>query len=234
MDRRKGETGTPPNGWLRADLHMHTDASGDSLLSPIRLLRACQKRGLDCVAVTDHNRLDGARAVAALAPPDLMVILGEEVMTAQGELLGLFLQHEIPPGGDPLEVARQIRSQGGLVGAPHPCDVTRHQLLPEALNALHRTGLLDFIEGRNGRATRNRYNQRAEELGRRLGLPLTAGSDAHSAGEVGRCYTWMPPFDGPRSFLEALRQAELHGQRSRLWSKFSSIWARLRRLRRRG
>jgi len=213
------------------DLHIHTDASPDSLLSPADLLRACRRRGLDGVAVTDHNRLAGALALARQAPPGLLVIVGEEVRTAQGELLGLFLREEVPPGRDAYETARTIRAQGGLVGVPHPCDTFRCVLDPAALEELRRAGLLDFLEGRNGRVLLRRDNRQAEELGRRLGLPLTAGSDAHSHREVGACTTLLPAFDGSEEFLDALAEAELAGRPSPIWVHVHSTVARMTRRR---
>jgi predicted metal-dependent phosphoesterase TrpH len=215
---------------IRVDLHVHTDASPDSLLSPSRLLEMCRVRRLDGVAVTDHNRLSGALEVARLAPPDLLVIVGEEVRTAQGELLGFFLREEVPKGLGLQATARAIRAQGGLVGAPHPGDRWRPGLKWETMEALCQAGLLDFVEGRNGGALRERANRRAEEMGRRLGLPLSAGSDAHVAYTVGICHVVMPRFHGAEDFLAALAQGELVGHRSRWWAHFGSVWARLRRL----
>jgi len=209
----------------RFDLHLHTTDSRDSILSPDELLAACRAQGLAGVAVTDHNRLGAALALARECPPDLQVIAGEEVLTAQGELLGLFLQEEVPPGLAAAEAARAIREQGGLVGASHPCDPWRKALQPGALEALHREGWLDFVEGRNARVMWAGYNRRAEALGRRLGLPLTAGSDAHSLGEVGACTVRLPPFAGPREFLRALEQGQLEGHSSAL----TRIVGRIRR-----
>ncbi len=213
------------------DFHVHTTASPDSVLAPEALLRACRRRGLAGLAVTDHNRLAGALALSRLAPADLRIIVGEEVRTVQGELLGLFLHDEIAPRQDAWETARAIRAQGGLVGVPHPCDRWRARLSADVLEDLARAGLVDFVEGRNGRVVWPGDNRRAEELGHRLGLPLTAGSDAHSAVEVGACWTLLAPFDGPQEFLAALRQAELQGRPSPPWVHLASTLAQLRRRR---
>lgn len=214
---------------IRADLHLHTAASPDSLLTPEDLIRACREQGLNCVAVTDHNRLDGALAVARQAPPELQVIAGEEVYTTAGELLGLFLDHEIPPARPAGETARVIRAQGGLVGVPHPCDGWRRALRLDVLRQLWQAGLLDFIEGLNGRSLRQQDNERAAALGRELGLPLSAGSDAHGAAEVGSCMVVMPAFATPEEFLAALARGQLAGRPSPLWARFDSLWARIRR-----
>ena len=209
----------------RFDLHVHTTASSDSLLSPEELIVACHERGLAGVAVTDHNRLAGALALARTSQADLQIIVGEEVLTVQGELLGLFLQEEIPGGLSAEETARAIRAQGGLVGVPHPCDRWRKALQSWALEVLQRASLLDFIEGRNARVLWARYNRQAEQLGGRLGLPLTAGSDAHSPCELGACTVLLPTFASPREFLAALKQGRLEGSSSTL----TRILARIER-----
>jgi predicted metal-dependent phosphoesterase TrpH len=215
----------------RFDLHIHTTASHDSILSPEELTAVCRERGLAGLAVTDHNRLAGALALARESLPDLRIIAGEEVLTTQGELLGLFLREEIPAGLSAEEAARAIRAQGGLVGVPHPCDPWRQALQPWALEALRRAGLVDFLEGRNARVMWAGYNRRAEKLGRQLGLPLTAGSDAHSPGEVGACIVLLPPFSGPREFLAALEQGRLEGHASaltRVLTRIHRAWVRRR------
>jgi len=215
---------------LRADLHVHTDTSPDSLLSPRRLVALCLRRGIQCLAITDHNRLQGAWEVAQVAPNGLWVIVGEEVRTAQGEMLGLFLTAEVPPGLSAVETAARIRAQGGLVGLPHPRDRFRSVVPPETVQALAEASLLDFLEGRNGRVMLSQDNREAEAWGRALGRPLSAGSDAHCALELGRCGVWLPPFDGPQGFLRALEQAVLWGRESPAWVHLSSMLARVRRI----
>lgn len=216
----------------RFDLHLHTEASPDSLLRPVELLEACFRLGLAGVAITDHNTIDGALEVLRLAPANLQIIVGEEVDSLQGEVLGLFLREEVPATMDVWETARAIRAQGGLVGVPHPCDSWRHVLPLEVVEELARAGLLDFIEGRNGRVLSQESNRRAEALGQRLSLPLTAGSDAHSAWEVGACTVLLPAFSEPQEFLAALSQGKLLGRPSPPWSKVGSVVARLRRYKR--
>ncbi|MGB9722452.1 MAG: PHP-associated domain-containing protein [Chloroflexia bacterium] len=213
----------------RFDLHLHTEASPDSLLSPAELLEVCLRKGLAGVAITDHDTIAGALEVLRLTPAGLQIIVGEEVASLQGEVLGLFLRKEVPAAMDVWATARAIRAQGGLVGVPHPCDSWRHVLPLEVVEELARAGLLDFVEGRNGRVLRQENNHRAEALGRRLALPLTAGSDAHSVWEVGACTVLLPAFSGPQEFLAALARGRLLGRPSPPWSKVGSVVARLRR-----
>ncbi len=204
---------------IRADLHLHTDTSSDALITPEELVRLCQEYGLGAVAVTDHNCLAGALAAAHLAPPELLVIAGEEVLSRNGEVLGLFLKEEVAPGMDAFATARAIRAQGGLVGAPHPLDPWRHALGAPVLEALHRSGLLDFVEARNSRVLCNRFNEEAEEWARRRGIPCSAGSDAHTPAELGRCTVLLANFATPQEFLSALREGELQGKPGVPWAR---------------
>ncbi len=103
---------------LRVDLHSHTWYSHDSLLKPEHFVEACLRKGINCIAVTDHNEVDGAKAVARIAP--FKVIVGEEIRTRDGEISGLFLKERIPPNLTAHETIRQIRRQKGLVYIPHP------------------------------------------------------------------------------------------------------------------
>jgi len=210
---------------IRADLHSHTFYSPDSITSPQRLVRECQRRGIDCLAVTEHNTIKGALAVQEIAP--FPVIVGEEIRSSQGEILGLFLSEEVPPGLPPEETVRRITEQGGLVGIPHPFDRFRSALDYEAMRRL--APRIHFIEVFNARTTFPGDNGRALRYARDNGLPVTAVSDAHSPWEVGRAYVEMPPFDGPDSFLAALRHGHIVGQRSNPLVHLASRWAGLRR-----
>lgn len=210
---------------IRADLHSHTFYSPDSITSPERLVQECRRRGLDCLAVTDHNTIRGALAVREIAP--FQVIVGEEVRSSQGEILGLFLSEEVPPGLSPEETVQRIIAQGGLVGIPHPFDRFRGALAYEAMRRLvHR---IHFIEAFNARTTFPGDNGRALRYAQGNGLPVSAASDAHSPWEVGRAYLEMPSFDGPQSFLAALGAGRIVGRASNPLVHLASRWAWLRR-----
>ena len=103
---------------LKGDFHMHTSHSGDCDASPRDMVRGCRDVGLTCIAVTDHNTIRGALEVRELA--DFTVIIGEEVKSSQGDIIGLFLEEEIPRGLSPAETVSRIKGQGGLVVVPHP------------------------------------------------------------------------------------------------------------------
>ncbi|MFQ5879184.1 MAG: PHP domain-containing protein [Dehalococcoidia bacterium] len=213
---------------LKADLHSHTYFSPDCLTAPERYVAACQRRGINCVAVTDHNTIQGGLAVQKMAP--FRVIIGEEVRTGEGEITGLFLTQEVPGGLTLEETVRRIKEQGGLISIPHPFDRFRGE--PLGREALLRVlAQVDIIEVFNARTTLPRDNQRAVELALKHDLAMGAGSDAHSPWEVGRAYVEMPEFDGgPQEFLQALRQGRVVGRRSSpLLIHLVSRWAALRR-----
>ncbi|HSJ58617.1 MAG TPA: PHP domain-containing protein [Anaerolineae bacterium] len=209
---------------MRVDLHCHTCYSPDALTRLDGLLRWMDRRDIDRVAVTDHNTAAGALAFQVRAPD--RVIVGEEILTQDGELLALFLHETVPPGLTPKESIARVRAQGGLVGASHPLDRARTDAIgAQVLEAL--APQLDFVEVLNARAVRRDDNLAALQAARRLGLPGSAGSDAHSALEVGRAYVEMPAFDGPASFLTALAAGQVGGRESSPLIHILSIYARL-------
>lgn len=210
---------------MRIDLHCHTHFSGDSLTSFEGLLHWIDRRGLDKVAVTDHNCLEGALEFHDRAPD--RIIVGEEIKTASGELIGLFLKREIPPGLPVMETLSLIHEQGGLVGASHPMDRLRSDAVgQEVLESIHKE--LDFIEIFNARVVFPSDNRRAREMAVRWGLPGSAGSDAHAPFEVGRAYVEMPCFEGRQDFLDCLAQGHVGGRLSTPFVHFVSRYAKAR------
>ncbi len=196
---------------LKADFHMHTHFSPDSDVSPERLVERCNKVGLNCIAVTDHNTIDGALAVKAIAP--FKVIVAEEVESSEGEITGLFLNETIPSGLGPIETAKRIKEQGGLVSLPHPFDRFRkHVISPDALDEL--LPHLDIVEVFNARNSAKDDDRKAYEFAEQHGLITSGVSDAHTTFELGRTYVEMPEFDGtPDGFKEALARGKIIGRR---------------------
>ncbi|OGO05120.1 MAG: hypothetical protein A2Y73_08025 [Chloroflexi bacterium RBG_13_56_8] len=196
---------------VKVDLHVHTHWSDDSLTTCAEVLCWAGRRDIDLVAITDHNRLGGALALKEMAPE--RVIVGEEIRTTQGEIIGLFLHEEILGGLATRETTRCIHQQGGLVYVPHPVDrVRRSTLMPPAL--LEIIDEIDLIEVFNARVPLALCNRQAEELARFYGLPQGAGSDAHQGHEIGRAYVEMPAFDDAQSFLANLIHGQIHGRLS--------------------
>ncbi|MCA1791966.1 MAG: PHP domain-containing protein [Thioalkalivibrio sp.] len=186
------------------DLHNHTHHSHDGAMSPLELLRAAARRGVDCVGVTDHATVRGGLEAArfSAAHPDLpSVITGQEVLTTQGEVIGLYLMDEIPSGLTFDQAVAAIRAQGGLVYLPHPYDATRSAAIRRGV-VEHAAGLSDIIEVENGRSLRPRYDRLAMQLAVRHGKAFGAGSDAHYPGELGRAVLEVerpPTGDGLRA-----------------------------------
>jgi len=211
---------------LKADLHVHTRFSHDCATSPEKLVARCLRQGLNCIAITDHNTIQGALAVKELAP--FSVIVGEEIKTAGGEITGLFLTDEIPPGLSPLETAQRIKEQGGLVSIPHPFDRYRSSAIsPDALEEV--LPLADIIEVFNARNTFDHANRQAQDLAQAHGLAASAGSDAHSLLEMGRTYVSMPEFGGTaQGFLASLRQGSLVTHRTSTLVHLISTFERLK------
>lgn len=174
-------------------------------------MRAASARGLTHLAITDHERLDGALAGRTAAPEGLTVIIGEEIRTATGDLIGLYLERAIEPGLSAEETARRIRDQGGLVGLPHPFDRLRASSARRAddaqLEALFE--LVDYVEIYNARVIGRRANERAALAASQHDVPGIAASDAHTVLEVGVSYTIA---DGPIDSADQLRAALAGGR----------------------
>ncbi len=197
---------------LKADLHVHTEFSFDCATPLEKLIQRCLKQNIGCLAVTDHNTIQGAVRVKEMAP--FKVIVGEEIKTREGDLIGLFLQEEVPPGLSATETAKLIKEQGGLVSLPHPFDRFRGSVMSEKGRA-ELLPMTDMIEAFNARNTLPDADRKARELADTHGIALCAVSDAHSLGEIGKAYTLVPDFSyGSQDFLEALRQGTLVKRRS--------------------
>ena len=212
---------------LRVDIHMHTRFSPDSGAPPASIVERCLETGLNCIAVTDHNTLDGALEVRDLAP--FQVIVGEEVKSAGGDIIGLFLEHEVPRGLTAAETVRAIREQGGLVLVPHPFDRFRPSAIEDdaLLDILPE---VDALEAFNAHNLLMRDNDRAAALCREKDLIAVAVSDSHTPLELGRTYMETPEFDGtPAGFKEALSRARLVKKRANPVLRLATGYFKLRR-----
>lgn len=170
------------------DLHSHSSSSFDSLSDPIALTRAAAARGITHLAITDHDRVDGAQRARDAQVPGITVLVGSEVRTRDGDMIALFIERPIKVGLPPTEAIAAIREQGGLVGIPHPFDGTRGSLLLKEEHAELIT-LVDWIEGWNARLLAPGGNARAATLAETHGIPSVASSDAHSIMEIGNAAT---------------------------------------------
>ncbi|TQM14823.1 PHP-associated domain-containing protein [Pseudonocardia kunmingensis] len=199
-----------PAGWVRVDCHVHTVASGDSVLGIEELAERAVAAGIDVVFVTDHHEVSAALA-ARRRDLGVRIEVGEEIRTPDGEVLGLFLAERIPYVLPLPDVVARIRAQGGLVGLPHPYDPVRSGTGAVA-DELCGAGGVDFVEAFNAKVGDAAHNAAAAALGVRHGLPVSAGSDAHDGPGIGAAYVEMPDFDGPAGFLDALGRGRLVGE----------------------
>lgn len=210
---------------IKADLHSHTHFSRDGLTTPEEFSRRNARAGIDCVAVSDHNNIEGALAVQRIAP--FRVILAEEIRSTEGEIIGYFLRDPVPKRLTPEETVRAIQEQGGLVGVPHPFDRARSSPLRRSalLRILPNVQILETFNARN---IFQADNHRAAAFAARHGLAPSAGTDAHWGPEVGRTYVVMPSFEGRDDFLECLRQGRIAGHAANPLVHLMSSLARLR------
>ncbi len=207
-------------GHLRVDLHVHTAYSHDGFTTPEQLLRVCRRRGIDAIAVTDHDTVEGARYCQKSLP--LLVILGEEITTRAGHLIGLFLRESVPPRLSLAETIARIREQDGVVYLPHPFDRVRSARAGGGeLEALaEQFDVVEVFNSRNLFPSANRLALAFARGSRRL---AAAASDAHVPSEVGRSHVEMAPFSSAAEFRAALHSARLKPARTplrvRAWTK---------------
>jgi len=212
--------------WLRLDLHLHTWASWDCLSDPERVLEAARARGVERLAVTDHDRLALALRLAERYPEQ--VIAGEEVRTAEGiDVIGLYLHEEIPRGTPAREVIRRVRDQGGVVYLPHPYAAGKGGggRLAEEL-----APLVDVVEVFNARLHPGSLNGPALALAERHGRLMGAGSDAHTVREVAGAFVEVPRHPNePAALLRALASGRVSGRTAAWAVHLASTWAKVRK-----
>jgi predicted metal-dependent phosphoesterase TrpH len=203
--------GSPPAGCELLDLHNHTAASHDSTNTLPDYERAYDAGLFNILAITDHNTIDGAVDFQARAT--FPVIAGEEVDTADGELIGLFLSDPIPLDLPAVETAELIRSRGGLVYLQHPFyRLIRRPLRRDTISELARRDLIDVVEGVNGGPFMWLTDGHARGWAESHGIPCGAGSDAHHPGDIGWCAAAIRPVSSeltPKSLLDRLEGALL-------------------------
>lgn len=209
----------------RVELHCHSRYSPDSLSSTQAIINTARKRNIDRIAITDHNRIDGALRVQELAPE--MVIIGEEIMTTQGEIIAWFVRELVPKGLSPAETIRRLRAQGAVIGIPHPLDSLRKSSAMGREATLAIITDVDALEVFNARSHNRADNEQARALAKQYGKLMTAGSDAHTPGEIGRAVVLMPPFHDADSFRASLAQGRIEGRLSGHHVHFYSTYAKL-------
>ena len=211
---------------LKADLHIHTEYSGDCDTPLEKIVGRCLEIGINCIAICDHGTAEGALKMRDIAP--FPVIVAEEILTPHGEITGMFLEETIPSGLSVEQTISRIRAQGALVCIPHPFDTFRQSALGN--NIIEKIAeQIDIIEVFNSRAFLPQDSAKALAFALKHGIAKSAGSDAHTLYEIGNTYVEMPEFNGKDDFLQALEKGKISGHRTNPLIHFASAWTRLKK-----
>ncbi len=204
-DRNRQESYTAiqdfENLTLKIDLHVHTIYSADSSITPKQLVHYAKKRGLDAVAVTDHDRLDGALKISR--ETNFLILPGMEISSSDGHIVALDVQEKIPKGLASEETVDRVHKAGGIAIACHPITLFKRSL------GKHATSEFDAIEVINSSSLPFRYSEkRSEELASRLGISRVAGSDAHFGPEIGYAFTLVEAEPNIREIVDAIKNGK--------------------------
>jgi predicted metal-dependent phosphoesterase TrpH len=191
-----------------------------------KIISRCLEVGISCLGVADHNTIAGALKLKEMAP--FSIIVGEEILTLNGEVIGFFLTQEIPSKLSIEETVAQIKAQNGLVCIPHPYDrlrvsVFRDQIFEDIMPDV------DIIEVFNARSLSPGSSTRAAQLVQKYGKLASAGSDAHTLPEIGNAYVEMPNFNDKEEFLASLAKGKISGNKSSPTAYFVSTWNKLKK-----
>ena len=199
---------------MKIELHVHTRFSKDSLLFLWALYLKCFLEGIDCIAITDHNTISGAERFKKFCEKrgnKIFVIVGEEISTDAGEVIGLYLTENIRSNMSPKETICEIRRQGGIVYVPHPYDLKRKKTVLEEWCMREYSELIDCAEVHNGRNVSCEYDKEQEKIVQKYGFVPIIGSDAHTYMELGRNYmeVMQRPIDAG-TFRKVIRNAKFN------------------------
>lgn len=221
---------------LTCDLHVHTNFSKDGESSVEEILRKAEEAGLDAIAITDHDTVDGAKKALACIS-SVLVIPGIEVSTRQGHLLVLGTTDVIPAGLDVVATIDLARRMGAVLILPHPYHVWRH-----GVGRRKNAGMtsVDAIEAFNSRYIVGSANKKAARIAKRLGKPCVGGSDAHNAKYVGFGRTFVDAEKDLPSILAAIRDGKVScgGRKTPLRTythqSLNNTWRKIKRITRHG
>jgi predicted metal-dependent phosphoesterase TrpH len=207
--------GVVPVGMMRMDLHCHSEASMDCRTPLSEFPARCLARGITVQAITDHNQIWGAQRLQELCADNsnLTVIVGEEISTRDGEIIGLFLRDLVPAGLSAEETVERIKSQGGLVSIPHGFDpLKRFHIKKEALERIAEH--VDIVETFNSHISRPRWNRRALDWANTHKKLKSAGSDAHTLARIGAAWVQTPTrtIGTPEDLRQALLEGTVMGE----------------------
>lgn len=209
---------------LKIGLHIHSWLSGDTSWTREQFIDLYQKAGFDALVVCDHDEITAALELEKTR--DFKIVIGEEICTKDGEIIGLFLQSKILAGLSMAETIKQIRAQKGLVCLPHPFDSLRHNAIN--LEALEKNSdQIDLIEVFNARSVFKKDDQKALEFAKKHRITQIVGSDAHTKSEITCVYMEIDDFKSPDQFLQSIKNGRIIAKKSPIWvhliTKFKKI-----------
>lgn len=211
---------------MKFDLHIHSKYSFDGVLDPKKIVKIARKKNLSGIAITDHNTIKGGLKAKEYETEDFKVIVGSEIMTNQGEVIGLLLSEEITHK-DMQEVISEIRAQNGIVVVPHPFDDMRRSALQPTSEAAK---LFDCIEVLNSRCIYKKYNDKAAEYSKKHNIAMVAGSDAHFGNEIGNAGITTEYEDLQEAIIK--KETGIFGKRSMIvnhaFTKGLKTWRKIR------
>ncbi len=214
------------NLW-RVEFHCHTSISSDSSNRLPQLLKVARQRGLQRLAITDHNTIANALRAHEIDPE--LIIVGEEIKTSAGELLTFFISEGIPKHTPPMQAVQALKGQGAFICLAHPFDKRRGHWNEEELEPL--LPYIDAVEVFNSRCFDPTANQAALEYAQRKHLPMLGGSDAHSLVELGLSTVTLPPFHSAADLRLSLRHSKLETRPftppAHVWANFNILLGRL-------
>lgn len=211
---------------MKADFHIHTRYSMDCEMELEDIIERCQKMEIDCIAITDHGTVEGGLKMQEIAP--FKIIVGEEVLTDFGEIMGMFLKETIPSNISVDEAISRIKEQGGLVCLPHPFDPLRGLTMePDEVDKL--APRVDIVEVFNARSPINSTADKALDYALRHNIPATVGSDSHTLGEIGRTFVEIDDFETPDQLLEVLKNGKISQHKASIFVHFFSTITKIKR-----
>lgn len=213
----------PGKQGLKFDLHLHSQFSGDSLIHIDKISKFAKKKGLNGLAITDHNSLKGYQILKKNSP-DLLIIPGMEIKTDIGEIIGLFISEEIDvKGNNYLDIIDDIKEKNGIVVVPHPFDKFRKSRLD--FYSLSEEIIKKTIQGMeimNSRIILKKHVKEAIKCQKKYNFFKTGGSDAHTLPEIGNAYTFIPVKDEQISITEDELKKNLLAKNSESFGRLSS------------
>lgn len=213
------------------EFHVHTRYSKDSFLGKVFLFLMCKIKKIDCIAITDHNEIDGAiKYKKFFERHKIDVIVGEEIFTNDGEIIGLFLKEKIEPSLSAEETIVQIKKQNGIVYIPHPYDEKRNKTVikTEILNIIYKDA--DLIECHNGRNIKIEFSNKQEEIANKYNIKKVVGSDAHAFYEIGRNYCVVGEKINRNNIKSVISKAEFKTKKCIRFAHFHTKIVRLAKM----